>query len=97
MPEGVDDGDGPARAQHAHGVVEVLGGLGDVAVQDDHVVAARGHAGQHVQRPSGDQTGPVRGHARAPERPPRVRQQLGLAVDRREDAPGRHAVEQPQP
>lgn len=45
VPQGMDEGDGAAGAQDAHGVIQVLRGLVEVPVQDDHVVAARGHAG----------------------------------------------------
>ena len=74
MPQGVHEGDGAAGADNAHGVVQVLRCFIQVAVEDNHVVAARRHTGQHVKGAPGDEARAVGGQAGGCEVAARVAQ-----------------------
>ena len=78
-------------------MVEVLRGLLQIAIEDDHVVAAGGHARQNIEGTPGDQACAVGGQSRCGEVAARMPQELGLGVNRRQDAIGGHTIEDPQP
>ena len=77
-------------------MIEVLRGLFQVAIQDNHVVTAGSHAWQNIEGAPGDEARAVRGQAGGGEVSARVSQEFGLGVNRRQDTIGGHAVKNPQ-
>ena len=85
----------PCRSSRS-ALLDVLGVLDLVGVDEDQVVRAVAEPGQHVQRRTGDQPEALGGDADGEERLARGLLVLGLDVDAGQDAVGLHAGEQGQ-
>ena len=86
-----------AVAQQPQALLDVVGVLERVAVDEDQVVRAVAQLGQHGQGVAGDQPEPLARDAERAERLAGLPLVVGLEVDAGQDPVGLHAGEQGEP
>src|SRR5690606_14374296 len=84
VPQRVRHREHPADAEHPHRLLDVVGDVGRLGVDEDEVVGAVRHPRQDVHRPPGDQPGARRLHPRRGERLTGGALVVGVDVDGRE-------------